>query len=61
MVYGKGGSKQTHGCGSAPDFAKSTGFPKGVKQLGGTAASRAPNSGQTKMPADQGGRTESKS
>lgn len=57
MGYGKGGggSKQTRGCGGAPDFARQTGR---APNSGQTASSRgrAPSSGQTKMPADQGGR-----
>lgn len=41
----------------APDFARATGMPKD-RQVSGTGARRAPDSGQTKMPADQGGRTD---
>ena len=56
---GGSGSGQLKCGGGAPDFARATGMPK-AKQLGGTAQGRAPNSGQTRMPADQGGRAGSK-
>ena len=50
----KHGSKQIQGPRSAPDFARAHGAPKSGQLA--RSAGRAPSSGQTKMPADQGGR-----
>lgn len=56
MGYGKGGTPP--GCPKpAPDFARAKGMPKD-RQLG-TAQPRPASSGQTRMPGDQGGRSES--
>lgn len=57
MAKGKPANRQVTFPSSAPDFARSTGFPKS-RQTGGTAAGRAPNGGQTKHPGNQGGRSE---
>ena len=51
-----GGSRQLRGPGSAPGFARATGAPK-EGQLA-RSSGRAPNAGQTKMPGNQGGRSE---
>lgn len=59
MGYGKGSKGKPPGCpAGAPDFARSTGAPRGVKQLESSQA-RPSVGGQVKMPADQGGRSES--
>lgn len=56
MSYGKGDRGKPPGCPeSAPDFARSTGMPDDRQLTRSTP--RAPNSGQTKMPGNQGGRS----
>lgn len=55
MKKSDGGASQIKGPQGTWSGARSTGMPKD-RQLG-TAAPRAPSSGQTKMPADQGGRS----
>lgn len=55
------GSFKTSGSSPAPDFARATGMPKDGQVARTLPAGRAPSTGQTKAPADQGARTEKKS
>lgn len=57
MAKGKPSGRQMTYPTSAPDFARATGFPNS-RQTGGTSAARAPSGGQTKMPGNQGGRSD---
>lgn len=50
----KGGDGVLKSSGGAPGFAKAKPAPTGP--MFQSSAGRAPNSGQTKMPANQGGR-----
>lgn len=53
-----GSNFKTTGSAPAPDFARATGMPKQGQVARTVPAGRAPSTGQTKAPGDQGGRSE---